>query len=86
MQKRERIMKTVKQISVTDLRRHFHPALAAVWLGHSRLELHRHGVAVAALVSMDDLKRLEALDGTTVAREKARRARDWERFMAAKRG
>ncbi len=63
-------MKTVKQISVPDFRRHFHPALAAAWLGHSRLELHRHGVAVAALVSMDDLKRLEALEGTSVARER----------------
>jgi hypothetical protein len=43
-------------------------------------------VAVAALVSMEDLKRLEALEGTSVARERRRRERDWARFMAAKRG
>jgi prevent-host-death family protein len=50
------------RVSTSDARRDFADALNRVSYTHERIVLHRHGKDVAALVPMEDLELLRALE------------------------
>ena len=50
-------------LSASQLREKFAESLNRVIFGGERVILERHGRAVAALISIQDLKRLESLEG-----------------------
>ena len=50
-------------LSASQVREKFAESLNRVIFGGERVILQRHGKAVAALISIQDLKRLESLEG-----------------------
>jgi prevent-host-death family protein len=60
----------VESLSTSDAREQFAQLLNRVYRRESRIELKRSGIPVAALVSTDDLDRLERLDRETESRLK----------------
>ena len=50
------------QVSTADLRSHCTDTVNRVVYGHERIILNRRGKPVAAVVSMEDLERLEAME------------------------
>ena len=75
-------------MAATDLRSHVADTLNRVAYQGERIELERHGKAVAALVSVEDLQLLEALENR-IDLATARRAlkepgqRNWNKVKAA---
>lgn len=52
----------VQVVSVVEAKRHFSDFMTRVAYSGERLVIERHGKPMMALVSMDDLRRLEALE------------------------
>jgi prevent-host-death family protein len=50
------------RLTTSDARRDFSDAVNRVSYGHERIVLHRHGKDVAAMVPMEDLELLRALE------------------------
>jgi prevent-host-death family protein len=64
---KEGVMETV---TVAEARRKLADLVAQVGFGGKRVMLERHGKPVAAVVSVDDLRRLEELDRVDDSRQK----------------
>jgi prevent-host-death family protein len=56
-------------VTVADAKNHFSDLLRRAEYGGERITVHRHGKAVAVIVSTDDLKRLEALEDASDVRD-----------------
>ncbi len=53
----------IQTMNAPDARQHWTRLLSAVFRRESRIIVEKHGLPVAAIVSMDDLARLQDLDG-----------------------
>lgn len=62
----------MKIISVNEARAHFSDVLARVAYGGERVIIQRRGRPFAALISIDDLRKLEALESEAETRKAAR--------------
>ena len=63
-------MKQVKRLNAADARKEFAEALNQVAYAKERIVIHRRGKDVAALVSMEDLRLLQALEEKLAGEER----------------
>ena len=59
----------MNSISIVHIRAHLSESLNRVAYGGERVTLERHGKPVAVLVSMEDLRKLEALEDAADVRD-----------------
>lgn len=70
----------MNRLSISDARRNFSDTVNRVSYGGERIVLDRNGKEVAALISLEDLELLEALEDRMDA-EEARRVLSEEEFI-----